>query len=186
MKCIRTHRMTILFLIFTLFALPVASQRAAVNSPLLDRLVGTWILQGNIAGKQTTHDITSEWVANHYYLRLHEVSRERRADGNPQYDAFIHIGWDEDKKIYPIIFLDNFWGIDPASIGTAAPKEDELLFVWKDEKGAVGFTNDFVYDPTADSWQWIMDNVVSGTHKPFGRVTLTRVPPSKASSPTHR
>ena len=155
------------------------AQRPPVSSPLLDRLVGTWILQGTIAGKQTTHDITSEWVANHHYLRMHEVSREKSADGSPQYDAFIHIGWDEEKKIYPIIFLDNFWGIEPTSIGAAEPKENELLFVWKDEKGAVGFTNDFVYDQKADSWQWIMDNVVSGTHKPFGRAILTRITATK-------
>jgi hypothetical protein len=154
----------------------VAAQRPPVNSPLLDHLVGRWLLQGTIAGRQTTHDITGEWVANHQYLRLHEVSREKAADGTPQYDAFIHIGWDEEKKVYPIIFLDNFWGIDSASIGAAAPKENELLFVWKDDKGATGFTNDFLYDPKTDSWQWIMDNVVEGAHKGFGRVTLTRVP----------
>jgi len=49
-----------------------------------------------------------------------------------------------------------------------------LPFLWKDEKGSVGFSNDFVYDPKSDSWQWTMDNVVNGTKKPFGRVTLTR------------
>jgi len=46
--------------------------------------------------------------------------------------------------------------------------------VWRDANGGIGFTNDFLYDPKTDSWQWIMDNVTNGTHKPFGRVTLTR------------
>jgi hypothetical protein len=151
-----------------------AAQHPPVNSPLLDHLVGRWVLQGTIVGKQTTHDITAEWVANHQYLRLHEVSREKAIDGKAQYDAFIHIGWDEAKKVYPIIFLDNFWGISPEAIGAAAPKKNELLFVWKSDEGIVEFTNDFVYDPKTDSWQWIMDNVVNGTHKPFGRVKLMR------------
>jgi hypothetical protein len=152
----------------------VGAQRPPVTSPLLDHLVGRWVMRGTIAGKQTTHDITAEWVANHQYLRLHEVSRETTADRKPQYDAFIHIGWDEKKKVYPIIFLDNFWNIGPEAIGAGAEKGNELLFVWKDDNGAVGFTNDFLYDPKTDSWRWVMDNVVEGTHKPFGRVTLSR------------
>jgi len=153
----------------------LVAQRPPVVSPLLDRLVGNWVLTGTIAGRPATHDITAEWVANHQYVRLHEVSRDKSDDGRPQYDAFIHIGWDPDKKVYPIIFLDNFWGIDAGSIGSAEPKDDDLLFVWKDERGSVGFTNHFLYDRRTDSWQWIMDNVVNGTSKPFGRVKLTRV-----------
>jgi hypothetical protein len=92
-----------------------------------------------------------------------------------KYDAFIHIGWEDRKKVFPIILLDNFWGIEPTSIGAAAPMENELLFIWKEENGDIGFTNDFVYHPETDSWQWIMENVVHGTHKPLGRVTLKRI-----------
>ena len=171
------------FLVLAIFFASVAAaQRPPLNSLLLDRLVGKWVLQGTIAGKQATHDVTAEWVANHQYLRLHEVSREKAADGKPQYDAFIHIGWNERKKAYSIIWLDSFWGIDPEAIGTAVPGQNELLFVWKDERGAVSFSNDFRYAPKTDSWQWTMDNVVNGTKKPFGTVKLTRVAAKKAAS----
>ncbi len=170
-------------LVFVILVMSAAAaQRPPVNSPLLDHLAGEWVLQGTIAGQQTTHDVVAEWVANHQYLRLHEVSREKTADGKPQYDAFIHIGWNEEKKNYSILWLDNFWGIDPESIGSAAPKENELPFLWKDEKGAVSFSNDFLYDPKTDSWQWTMDNVVNGTKKPFGTVKLARAPGKNKSS----
>jgi hypothetical protein len=165
-----------------LFLCVAVAQRPPLDSSLLDQLAGEWVLQGNIAGKQTTHDVTAEWVANHQYLRLHEVSREKTVDGKPQYDAFIHIGWNQQKKIYSIIWLDNFWGIEPESIGSAAPKENELLFLWRDEKGAVSFSNDFLYDPKADSWLWTMENVVNGTNKPFGTVKLTRAAVKKHAS----
>lgn len=164
-----------IFMFLMIFVSAAVAQRPPLDSPLLDHLAGRWVLQGTIAGKQATHDITAEWVANHQYLRLHEVSRHRMADGKPQYDAFIHIGWNEGKEVYSIIWLDNFWGIDATAIGSAAPKEFELLFLWKDENGAVDFSNDFRYDPKTDSWQWVMDNVENGTHKAFGRVKLTRV-----------
>jgi hypothetical protein len=152
-----------------------AAQRRPVDSTLLDHLAGNWVLHGTIARKQTTHDVTAEWVANHQYLRLHEVSRERTADGKPQYDAFIHIGWNEEKKVYSIIWLDNFWNIDASAIGAAIPKDNQMQFLWRDKKGAVDFSNDFLYDPKTDSWQWVMDNVENGIHRPFGRVKLTRV-----------
>jgi hypothetical protein len=173
------NRLLVFGILFVSFA---AAQRPEVNSPLLDRLAGDWVLQGTIAGRQVTHDIRAEWVANHQYLRLHEVSREKTADGKAQYDAFIHIGWNEKKKNYTIIWLDNFWGIDPESIGTATPKENEMLFLWKDEKGEVTFSNDFLYDTKTDSWLWSMDNVANGVHKPFGRVKLTRASGGKAAS----
>lgn len=160
---------------FAILVVSAASaQRPPVESLLLDHLAGDWDLQGTIAGKQTTHDVTAEWVANHQYLRLHEVSREKAADGNPQYNAFIHIGWNEKDKTYSIIWLDNFWGIEPESIGAAVPKENELPFVWKNEKGTLSFSNDFLYDPKTDSWLWTMNNIVNGTKKPFGTVKLTR------------
>jgi len=53
-------------------------------------------------------------------------------------------------------------------------QENALPFVFKDEKGESTFSNDFIYDPKADSWEWRMDNVEKGVAKPFGRVKLTR------------
>lgn len=163
-----------LLLFAALVCSSAAAQQPPVDSPILDHLVGNWVLTGTIAGRQTTHDITGEWVANHHFMRLHEVSREKTAEGRPQYDAFIHIGWNPQTKTYPIIFLDNFWTVSAEAIGEASAKENELPFLWKDEKGNVTFSNQFLYDPKSDSWQWIMDNVVNGQHKPFGRVKLTR------------
>lgn len=171
------------FFFFTfLFLSFAAAQRPPLNSPLLDHLAGEWVLEGTIAGQHTTHDVVADWVANHQYLRLHEVSREKTTDGKPQYDAFIHIGWNEQKKTYTIIWLDNFWGIDPEAIGSASPKENELPFLWKDEKGTVTFSNDFLYDTKTDSWLWTMDNVVNGTKKPFGSVKLVRATGKKTDS----
>lgn len=68
-----------------------SAQEPKPKDPLLDRLSGNWILQGTIAGHETTHDIESEWVLNHEYLRLHETSREKNAKGQPAYEAIIFI-----------------------------------------------------------------------------------------------
>lgn len=151
-----------------------AAQQAPVNSPLLDHLIGRWVLQGSIAGQDTVHDVTAEWVLEHHYVRIQEVSRQKNGKGEPQYQATIYIAWNEESKEYACVWLDVFGGLTSASIGDASAKDNELPFVFKDDKGAVAFLNDFVYDAKANTWEWRMDNVANGVAKPFGRVKLTR------------
>ena len=150
------------------------AQQPPVNSPLLDHLVGRWVLRGTIAGQDTTHDVNAEWVLQHHYLRIEEVSRQKNDKGEPQYQATIFIGWNEATKDYACVWLDVYGGLASESIGVASPKENELPFVFKDEKGAVTFNNDFVFDAKANTWKWRMDNVANGVLKPFGRVSLTQ------------
>ena len=81
----------------SLFFLAIAScfaqttQTPPANSPpeLLDHFAGQWVLQGTIAGKQTTHNVQADWVLKREYLRLHEVSREKDAKGDPAYEAMV-------------------------------------------------------------------------------------------------
>ncbi len=150
------------------------AQQPPVNFPLLDHLVGRWVLQGTIAGQDTTHDVNAEWVLQHHYLRIQEVSRQKNDKGEPQYQATIFIGWNEATKDYACVWLDVYGGLASESIGVASPKENELPFVFKDAKGAVTFNNDFVYDAKANTWEWRMDNVANGVSKLFGRVKLTQ------------
>ncbi len=149
------------------------AQQPPVNSTLLDHLVGRWVLQGSIAGQDTIHDVNAEWVLEHRYVRIREVSRQKNAKGEPQYQATIYVGWNEDTKDYACVWLDVFGGLAPVSFGVASPKQNELPFVFKDDKGAITFSNDFVYDAKANTWEWRMDNVANGVAKPFGRVKLT-------------
>ena len=69
------RRSLIALVAFCLLACSAIGQPAPINDPLLERLVGTWVLRGTIAGKDTTHDSVAEWVLGHQYLRIHERSR---------------------------------------------------------------------------------------------------------------
>ena len=151
-----------------------AAQQAPLTSPILDRLTGHWVLRGEIAGKPTTHDVDGEWVIQHHYVQLHEVSRDKDAKGQPQYEAMILVGYRDATKTYTCVWLDLYGGAAIESIGVAEPAENKLPFVFKDEKGEVSFRNDFVYDPGAKTWEWRMDNIDKGVAKPFGRVKLSR------------
>ena len=169
----RNMRRLLLLLAFCAASV-VAAQQPPVQSPLLDHLVGKWVLQGTIAGQETTHDVYADWVLDHHYLRVHEISRERTNKGKPQYEATIYIAWNDATKQYAAVWLVVYGGISPESIGIADPKENELPFIFKDDNGAVSLSNDFVYDAKADTWEWRIDNIEKGVAKPFGRVKLRR------------
>jgi len=163
-------KILVLVVLFSPFAW---AQQAPLNSPLLDHLGGHWVLKGTIAGQQVTHDVDSEWTLDHHYLRIHEVSRESNR-GKPKYEALIFVGWNEQPKQYACAWLDVYGGLATESIGVATPRENEIPFVFKDAKGNTSLTNDFLYQPGSDTWEWRIDNVDNGTATPFARVQLTR------------
>jgi hypothetical protein len=156
-----------------------SAQTPAPIDPLLDRLSGNWILQGTIAGHETTHDIESEWVLNHEYLRLHETSREKNAQGQPAYEAIVFIEWDGSSNEYKCLWLDSTGGG-----GLSAPSapgkrgNDEITFLFrekdKDKDQETGVHTTFAYNKTADTWSWLIDNEEAGKRTPFARVKLTR------------
>ncbi len=159
-----------------LASFPVAAQQRTQKDPLLDRLAGSWILQGTIAGHETTHDIESEWVLGHEYLRLHETSREKNAQGQPAYEAIIFIEWDASSNEYKCLWLDSTGGgglSAPIARGKRGNDEIKFLFRDKDDKDS-GVRTIFAYSKGADTWSWLIDNEQGGKLTPFARVKLTR------------
>lgn len=106
-----------------------------------------------IAGTPTIDDLSAEWVLEHQYLRLHEVSRGRKADGKPRYEAFVHIGWNQPTQTYGCVWLDDFGGLNTQSIGLAAKKENELPFVF-DNLDKTYTRTTMTYDPKRETWCW--------------------------------
>ncbi len=150
------------------------AQESSFQDPLLDRLAGTWVLHGIIAGEETTHDIVAEWVLAHQYMRIHEVSREMNARGTPGYEAIVFIGWDEPSNRYACLWLDvtGGGGLKGEAIGHARRRGDEIPFVFN--AGDYLIHNTFIYNRSSDSWQWNIDNEQEGKLTPFARVTLQR------------
>jgi hypothetical protein len=147
------------------------------HDELLDRFQGSWVLQGTIARKETTHDVSNDWVLNHQYLRIHEVSREKNAEGFPAYEAMVFIGWDQPTSRYFAIWLDIWGSFSKASVGYAPRSGDEIRFLFDNGKG--NFHNTFLYDRKSDTWEWRMDNEENGKLTPFARVKLVKRDPAK-------
>ena len=151
------------------------AQPSTLHDPLLDHMVGKWVLQGTIAGRNTTHDIVSEWVLGHQYMRIQEVSREKDASNQPAYEAIILIGWDPQSSQYTCLWLDNTgpWDFTSQAIGRAKRSGDAVTFRFGSNDGSSVNTT-FSYNKNADAWQWLIDNETGGKIRAFARVRLTR------------
>src|ERR1043166_2775352 len=141
---------------------------------LLDHMVGKWTLRGTIARKATVHQVDAGWVLNKGYVRLHEVSEEKDAEGRPAYEAIVFISWNPKTREYRLLWLDTTenTGLRAEGIGRAQPNGNDIpfLLVEPDSK----FHTTMSYDPKSDSWKWLMDNDANGKRTPLARVTLTR------------
>ncbi len=154
-----------------------SAQQPKGKDLLLDRLAGSWILQGTIAGHETTHDIEAEWVLNNEYLRVHETSREKNLQGQPAYEAIIFIEGDDSAGEYKCLWLDSTGGGGlSAPVARGIRGDDEIVFLFKDKNSGVKTT--FAYSKVSDSWNWLIDNVKGnvdgGKVTAFARVKLTR------------
>ena len=153
---------------------PLRGQSLSPDS-LFERLIGHWVLRGVIHRQETTHDVTFTWMLGREYLQMHEVSRERSANGTPAYEAVVLFGRDPKNGEYACLWMDNTGtsAFDPAGIGRGAVAGDSLPFLFT-YSATTAFHNTFVYDGKADSWQWHMDNDSAGVRRPFARLVLTR------------
>lgn len=151
-----------------------SAQESAPRDPLLDRTTGSWVLKGTIAGRETTHDIESDWVLNHEYVRIHETSREKNAQGRAAYEAIVFIEWDESSNEYACLWLDSTegGGLSSQVIGHGKRSGNGIAFLFKSKAG--NFHTTFAYGKGTDTWRWIMDDEESGKLVPFARVKLTR------------
>lgn len=157
-----------------LLAFPLAAQQQPVfRDSLLDHLAGNWVLRGTIGGQATTHDLTAEWVLGHQYLRIHEVSRDRKADGAPEYEAEAYIGREPKTLVYTCVWLDVYGGLDPHSVAYGKRGGDSLPFSFHAGDGT-DFNTTFTYDRTTDTWTMNMDSGTPAKMTPFARTTLTR------------
>lgn len=158
-----------------LLSFAASAQELAFQDGLLDRMMGAWVMRGTIEGKETTHDVTAEWVLNHGYVRLHEVSREKDAQGRPAYEAIVFIGWDRPLSQYACLWLDSTGGggLKGDAIGHAPRGGDAIAFLFKGAGGSL-FHTTFAYDKKAGTWRWLMDGETAGKLQPFARLTLTR------------
>ena len=159
-------------------------QIADLDAPaLLGRLVGSWTMTGVLGGKQTTHDIEARWVLNKEYVEVHEVSRERRSDGTPEYEAMLILAWRAKTSEFMCLFLDNtVGGLSPEGIARGKRSGNSIPVVFACRSGECppglseheSLQTTFDYDRSTDTWRLTIDDVAVGKTSRFADARLTR------------
>jgi hypothetical protein len=161
-----------IFLLLTVVP-ALSAQENSFQDDLLEHMTGTWVMTGSVGGQEITHDLAIDWILAHQYIRIHEVSRELDSSGNLQYEAYVHIGWDPERRQYACLWLDITGTSGFRPIGYAVRNEDSLPFVFDMGAGKT-FHTTFLYDEEGDIWRWTMDSRQGDATKPFARVQLRR------------
>lgn len=155
---------------------PLALRSAEKHEYLMERMTGNWVMQGTIDDAVVTNDVYVDRILNGQYVRIHQIARETDAAGEPTYEAWIHIAWDQKNEEYVVMWLDNtgVTNFSADGVGHGKPDGDQIPFIWKLADGS-GIHNTFAYERASDTWSWKIDNLdKSGKSSPFGRVTLKR------------
>lgn len=168
----------ILTTLISFFPCSVFAQDSVTPKPdsVLDKLEGEWVMTGTVGNEEVIHDVYVNRILKRQYVRIHELSREKDADGEPAYEAWIHIVWDKENAEYVVMWLDNTATTNFAAegVGHGKPEGDRIPFVWKSADGS-GIRNTFKYDRVSEIWTWEIDNVdKSEKASPFARLTLKR------------
>jgi hypothetical protein len=164
--------------VFFCFPPSVSAQDSVAPPPqsILDKLEGEWLMTGTVSNEAVIHDVNVERILKRQYVRIHELSREKDADGDPAYEAWIYLAWDKASNEYVVMWLDNtaVTNFAPEGVGHGKAGGDQIPFVWKLADGS-GIRNTFKYNRTNDTWTWEIDNVdQSENASPFARLTLKR------------
>ncbi len=163
-----------LFLCLLIATSPADAQEGGYHDELLARLAGSWIMTGTIAGERVTHDVTVEWVLNHQYLRMYEISREKDSTGGPAYEAIVFFGQDITTGGYACVWLDITGGTGlTGPLGRAMRQGNSMPFVFDDGSGSV-ILNTFTYTETTDTWESEIDLEANGERREFARVVFRR------------
>jgi hypothetical protein len=129
-----------------------AQAPAPPASPVLDRLVGHWAMEGTVRGKQVRYRLEAAWTLQHRFVELHMLDTEHTP---PQYEARVFVGPDTLPNHVVAHWLDNTGAAYSVPPATGQIQADSLTLDFPYPEGA--FHDSFVLDRVRDSWTIRLD-----------------------------
>ena len=129
-------------------------------------MAGTWNLEGTIAGKETHHTVTAEWVLGHQFLELNEKTSASAPASESRYDALCS-SLRRVSERYVAHLLDLFGARFSETLGYGTRGGDSISLVFEYPDGP--FHTTYKWSPEHDTWQWLLERRTrtgSGPHLP--------------------
>ena len=144
------------------------------RDPLVDRMAGTWQVEGQVMGREAHHVVRADWVLNHQFLRIQEKTAAGALNAERPYEAFWYLGFDSISERYVLHLMDVFGARYSESLGFGTREGNQIRFVFEYSDGP--FHTTYRWNPEKDTWEWLMEKKdTNGKWVLFGDLKLTRV-----------
>jgi hypothetical protein len=160
----------IILLVFASGSLSQQKAKIPQEKDILDYLIGTWDMKGEVKGKPVTYTFETTRVLHDKLVLMH---MKDIAEPSP-YEADVYIGLDTARSCYVTFWLDNF-GVDSnmAVLGYGKRHGDTLIIMFNFP--GEPFRDTFSYDRANDTWRFLLeDGTIEGKWTTFADYTLVR------------
>ena|SRR5579863_8141219 len=163
------------FTVLVLLSVTSAAQAAAEwRDSLVDRLEGTWKLEGQVMGREAHHQVTAEWILNHQFLRIHEKTSADAPGTERPYEALWFLGYDSISERYVLHLVDVFGARYSETLGYGTRDGNRIRFVFEYPDGP--FHTTYRWNPVDQTWQWLLEQKdKNGKWTVFADLKLTKV-----------
>ncbi len=138
---------------------------------LLERMVGSWMLTGEMGSTPLRQRVEARWALGGRYVEMRCMQEDAPEDAAP-YEALYHIGFEASSGRMVMHLLDSTGVVAERSVGAGVPEADAITFTFPYLGGP--FTNRFTYDPRDDSWTHELSAWRERGAVPFATKRLTR------------
>jgi ketosteroid isomerase-like protein len=157
--------------------LPLDGPHRPMSDALLDNLVGTWRLRGEVQGESAEQTLTAGWVLNHQFMQLEFEGVGAVPAGEPRYEALVYVGYDYTSERYVAHWIDVFGGRASGTLGYGTRSGDSVTLRFEYPDGP--FENALTWQPETKSWRFALRaKQPTGAWAPFADLTATAAPPS--------
>jgi hypothetical protein len=158
-----------------LLAVSLAAQTTTEwRDPLVDRMAGTWKLEGQVMGREAHHEVRAEWVLSHQFLRIQEKTAAGAPNTERAYEACWFLGYDPISERYVLHLMDVFGARYSETLGYGTREGNQIRFVFEYPDGP--FHTTYQWNPEKDTWQWLMEQKdKNGKWVPFADLKLMRI-----------
>jgi hypothetical protein len=161
--------------VFILLRSPLPAQMSPEwTDDLVDHMVGSWKITGQVLGHEAHHEVQAEWVLNHQFLRVHEKTAADAPKTEHPYEAIWFLGYDSVSDRYVLHLMDIFGGRFSETLGYGIRDGNQIRFVFEYPDGP--FHTTFRWNSETGTWDWLMKQKdKTGKWTPFSDLKLTRV-----------
>ena len=140
---------------------------------LVDRMAGTWKLEGQVMGREAHHEVRAEWVLNHQFLRIEEKTSGSAPNTERIYHALWFLGYDPVSERYVLHLMDVFGARFSETLGYGVREGNQIRFTFEYPDGP--FHTTYRSNPEKNTWEWLMEQKdKNGKWTPFADLKLTR------------